>query len=68
VLKIVINGQSRKQEYFIEDNIVYVFDQQGDQLGFRFVSDELKAFKKEGSTDKFCKSPMPGTVTKIYKK
>lgn len=64
----MINGQTRKQEYFIDNNFVHVFNQSGDQLGFRFESDELKAVKQEGATDRFCKSPMPGTVTKIYKK
>lgn len=43
MIKLVINGQSRKQEYFIENNVVHIFNQQGDQLGFRFTSDELKA-------------------------
>lgn len=43
MIKLVINGQSRKQEYFIENNVVHIFNQQGDQVGFRFTSDELKA-------------------------
>jgi biotin carboxyl carrier protein len=52
----------------VENNFVHIFNQEGDQLGFRFASDELKAVEQEGSTDRFCKSPMPGTVTKVYKK
>lgn len=68
MLKVVINGQARKQEYFVDRNTVHVFSQSGDQLGFRFESDELRAVEQEGSTDRFCKSPMPGTVTKLYKK
>jgi biotin carboxyl carrier protein len=67
LLKLVINGQARKQEYFIEDNMVHVFNQAGDQLGFRFESDERTAADQEVSRDTFCKSPMPGTITKIYK-
>ena len=38
-VSIVINGQIRHQEYFVENNNVHVFNSQGDQLGFRFVSD-----------------------------
>lgn len=67
VLKLVVNGQARKQEYFIDRNTVHVFSQSGDQLGFRFESDELRAVEQEGATDRFCKAPMPGTVTKTYK-
>jgi biotin carboxyl carrier protein len=48
--------------------VVHIFNQQGDQLGFRFASDERKTSKEEGATDIFLKAPMPGTVTKIYKK
>ena len=36
---LVINGQIRKQEYFVEKNIVHVFNVNGDQLGFTFKSD-----------------------------
>lgn len=68
VLKVVINGQARKQEYFIDKNTVHVFNQAGDQLGFRFESDELRSVEQEGATDRLLKSPMPGTVTKIYRK
>lgn len=39
VLKLVINGQARKQEYFIDRNTVHIFNLLGDQLGFRFESD-----------------------------
>lgn len=68
LLKVVINGQTRKQEYFIDNNNVHVFNQAGDQLGFRFESDELKAVEEQGATDRLLKSPMPGTVTKTYRK
>lgn len=69
LLTIVINGQIRKQEYFVENNFVHVFNHEGDQFGFRFESDEMKAFEKnQGANDKSAKSPMPGTVTKIYHK
>lgn len=36
ILTIVVNGQLRKQEYFVEKNIVHVFNHEGDQFGFRF--------------------------------
>lgn len=48
--------------------MVHIFNQQGDQLGFRFTSDERKVTKQEGNADIFIKAPMPGTVTKIYRK
>jgi len=38
-LTLVVNGQIRHQEYFVEKNVVHVFDHAGDQLGFRFDSD-----------------------------
>lgn len=36
ILTIVVNGQLRKQEYFVEKNMVHVFNHEGDQFGFRF--------------------------------
>ncbi len=36
---LVINGQIRRQEYFIENNTVHIFNSVGDQLGFKFESD-----------------------------
>lgn len=38
-------------------------------MGFRFTSDELKASEGgAGSGDRTAKSPMPGTVTKVFQK
>lgn len=36
---LVINGQIRKQEYFVENNSVHIFNVNGDQLGFVFKTD-----------------------------
>lgn len=44
-----------------------MFNQNGDQMGFKFVSDELKAVETEGVTDKYLVAPMPGTISKISK-
>ena len=66
---IVINEQVRKMEYFVDKNMVYIFDAQGDQLGFRFVTDEMKASSAgEGKGDNVVKAVMPGTITKVFKK
>jgi len=48
---------------------VHVFNHIGDQLGFRFESDEMKAAEEgQGMGDKALRSPMPGTVTKVNRK
>jgi hypothetical protein len=36
ILTVVVNGQLRKQEYFVENSMVHVFNHEGDQFGFRF--------------------------------
>ena len=64
-----MNGQLRQQEFFIENNIVHIFDSDGDQLGFRFTSDELAtSLEGGGSSDTMAKAPMPGTITKVFQK
>jgi len=41
-LVLVVNGQIRKQEYFVQGNHVHIFDNKGDQFGFIFQDDVLK--------------------------
>ena len=65
---VVVNGQIRKQEFFVEGNTVYIFNAVGDQYGFKFESDSMKAGESEGAGDKALLSPMPGTVTKVFRK
>jgi 3-methylcrotonyl-CoA carboxylase alpha subunit len=68
-IALVVNGQIRHQEYFVESNTVHIFNSVGDKLGFRFQSDEMKALGEgEGSGGSVLRSPMPGTITKIYRK
>jgi biotin carboxyl carrier protein len=33
-----------------------------------FASDDMKEVTREGSSDLLIKSPMPGIITKVYKK
>lgn len=52
----------------MDGNVVHIFNAVGDKLGFIFESDMMKASDEGLSGDKALLSPMPGTVTKIYRK
>lgn len=68
-MTLVVNGQVRHQEYFVEGNSVHIFNSIGDQLGFRFQSDELNVVDGgAGAGDHVLRSPMPGTITKVFRK
>jgi biotin carboxyl carrier protein len=66
-LTVVVNEQVRQVEYFVERNVVHVFNSAGDQLGFRLETDERKV-AEEAVGEGALKSPMPGTVTKVSRK
>ncbi|CAM6005213.1 unnamed protein product [Sphagnum balticum] len=68
LLNVTINGQVRKQEYFVFENTVNVFNSSGDQFGFVFESDKLKKVERELNTELVLRSPMPGTITKVFHK
>lgn len=65
LLNIVINDQIRKQEYFVDQNTVHIFNNKGDQIGFKFETDSLPEADTSSSKEINLKSPMPGTITQI---
>ena len=48
---IIVNDQIRRQEYFVDKHTVHIFNHNGDQLGFKFMSDERKVGEDEGLCD-----------------
>ncbi len=50
------------------ENTVNVFNSSGDQFGFVFESDKLKKVERELNTELVLRSPMPGTITKVFHK
>lgn len=40
----------------------------GDFIEFKFESDQMKEVTRQGSSELSLKSPMPGIITKVYKK
>ncbi len=66
---IVVEGQVRRIEFFGEGSTVHIFDGKGDKLGVRFESDEVRgADPGEGVKEGSLMSPMPGTVTRVFRK
>jgi biotin carboxyl carrier protein len=47
---------------------MYLFDENGDTIEFNFQSNELNIVKKEDKSEKILKSPMPGTLVKLFAK
>lgn len=68
MLYVIINNQVRKVEYFMKDNVVHLFDAQGDSTGYKFETDLRKEKLEESGAGAKALTPMPGTISKIFVK
>jgi hypothetical protein len=39
---VTINNEIRKIEFYVDNNTVYLFDESGDAIGYKFASDQRK--------------------------
>jgi len=56
-------------KFFLEDEILVVFDENGDDLKFAFKNNQIvKKQSSEAGNEKVIKTPMPCTVVKMFVK
>lgn len=68
VLDITIGEQLRKVQYFTEGSFVYLFDAKGDSIGFDFENDKMIEVEQSASNEKSVRTPMTGTISKVFVK
>jgi biotin carboxyl carrier protein len=68
MLNIIINGQVRKVEYFVAGESVHLFDAVGDSVGVVFEEERMKEVERDETAERKLKSPMPGTISKLFVK